>query len=117
MHHTELETWKQAIDFVVTIYKVTENSPKHETYGLSSQMQRAAVSVPSNIAEGCARTSAKETARFLDIAMGSIAELETQIVIAQKLGYIENLNELLETHSKIKALTLGLKRQVEKSSY
>lgn len=117
MHHTELEAWKQSIDFVITIYRITESFPKHEIYGLSSQMQRAAVSIPSNIAEGCARTSSKETSRFLDIAMGSIAELETQIIIANKLRYIENTNNLLVTHGKIKALILGLKRQVEKSSY
>ncbi len=117
MHHTELEAWKQSIEFVVLIYKITENFPKHEIYGLSSQLQRAAVSIPSNIAEGCARTSTKETARFLDIAIGSIAEVETQLIIANKLGYIENINNLMEIHSKIKALTLGLKKQVCKNSY
>lgn len=118
MHHTELEAWKQSIEFVIIIYNITNEFPKAETYGLANQMQRAAVSIPSNIAEGCARSSAKETARFLDIAIGSIAELETQLIIASKLGYInKSLNEILEIHSKIKALTLGLKKQVLKSSY
>lgn len=117
MHHTELEAWKQSIEFVVSIYKLTENFPKHEVYGLSSQMQRAAVSIPSNIAEGCARTSPKETSRFLDVAIGSIAEIETQLIIAEKLGYADNLEDLYKEHSKIKALTLGLKKQVCKTSY
>lgn len=117
MHHTELEAWKQSIEFVVMIYKLTETFPKNETYGLASQLQRAAVSIPSNIAEGCARSSTKETARFLDIAIGSIAEVETQLIIAQKLGYIQDITNLTEIHSKIKALTLGLKRQVCKNSY
>ena len=117
MHHTELEAWKQSIEFVIDIYKITEYFPKAEKFGLASQMQCAAVSIPSNIAEGCARSSAKETARFLNIAIGSIAELETQLIIADKLKYIENLDYLLEILSKIKALTFGLKKQVCKTSY
>lgn len=117
MHHTELEAWKQSIEFVLSVYKMTENFPKNEIYGLSSQLQRAAVSIPSNIAEGCARSSSKETARFLDIAIGSIAEVETQLIIADKLGYIANIETLKNEHSKLKALTLGLKKQVCSNSY
>jgi four helix bundle protein len=117
MHHTELEAWKQSIEFVTHIYKITENFPKHEIYGLISQMQRAAISIPSNIAEGCDLSSTKETARFLDIAVGSIAEIETQLIIANRLNYIQNIDNLMLEHSKMKALVLGLRKQVISSSY
>ncbi len=115
MHHTELEAWKQSIDFVIHIYELTAGFSKNETYGLSSQMQRAAVSIPSNIAEGCARSSYKDTSRFLDIAIGSIAEIETHLIIAQKLKYIQNIENIIQEHNKIKALVSGLRKQVVNS--
>ena len=86
----ELMVWQKAIELVVTIYKITKKFPKEEMYGLVSQMQRAAVSIPSNIAEGHERNSDKEFAKFLCVSRGSLAELETQIIIAEKLGYITN---------------------------
>ena len=84
----ELMVWQKAIDLVTEIYKITRAFPKEEVFGLVSQMQRAAVSIPSNIAEGHERNSEKEFAQFLCIARGSLAELETQIIIAEKLSYI-----------------------------
>lgn len=85
--HKDLDVWHEAIDFVVLVYTVTASFPQHELYGLSAQMRRAAVSIPSNIAEGAARRSNKEYAHFISIALGSLAELETQLIIAQRLGY------------------------------
>ena len=116
MHHKDLEAWKEAIKYVTKIYLITNKFPKEELYGLVSQIRRSAVSIPSNIAEGCARCSSKETARFLDISLGSIAEIETQIIISQNLGYLSDVEELLHDLNKISALTLGLKKYLDKKS-
>jgi len=81
-----LEIWNIGIELVEELYKTTSSFPKDEIYGLTAQMHRAAISVPSNISEGAARNSNKEFIQFLYISLGSLAELETQIVIAHKLG-------------------------------
>lgn len=86
--YKDLEVWQKAIDLVTEIYKCTEKFPATEKFGLSSQMQRSAISIPSNIAEGYRRFSRKEYARFVAIAFGSGAELETQLEIARRLGYL-----------------------------
>ena len=86
--HKKLDVWKEGVALATEIYKLTETFPKSEIYGLVSQMRRAAVSVPSNIAEGAARNSNKEFAQFLNIAGGSLSELDTQIEIATNLGYV-----------------------------
>jgi four helix bundle protein len=86
--HKNLEVWVKSIDFVIEIYRETKNFPKDELFGLSSQMRRSAISVPSYIAEGAARKSTAEFIRSLYISLGSLSELETQIIIAQKLKYI-----------------------------
>ena len=83
----ELRIWQSAMDLVEIIYRLTKNFPKHETYGLTSQIQRAAVSVPSNIAEGHTREHTKEFLHHLSIAQASLAELETQLEIAVRLQY------------------------------
>ncbi len=93
--HHKLEVWKRSIEFVTTIYKLTESFPKSEVYGLVQQMRKSAVSIPSNIAEGAGRNSKNEFKQFLSIAQGSTAELETQILIARNLGFIENPESLL----------------------
>ena len=85
--HKDLDVWKLAIDFVVDIYRLTKKFPKDERYGLTSQMRRSAVSIPSNIAEGAARRTDKENIQFLHISLGSISELETQLIIADRLNY------------------------------
>lgn len=100
--HKNLDVWKISVDFVVTIYKVTENFPVDEKFGLTSQMRRAAISIPSNIAEGAGRNSDKENLYFLNIALGSIAELDTQLIVANKLGYCKSSAEI-ELLSTIKA--------------
>lgn len=85
--YKELIVWQKSIQLVIDIYKLTKIFHKEEIYGLSSQMQRAVVSIPSNIAEGNDRNSSKEFSQFLRIARGSLAELETQIIISEKLEY------------------------------
>ncbi|MDP1689420.1 MAG: four helix bundle protein [bacterium] len=85
--YKELIVWQKSIELVVEVYKLTDLYPKGELYGLTSQTCRAAVSIPSNIAEGYTRKHRKEYAQFIRIAFSSGAELETQIIIAKKLGY------------------------------
>jgi len=95
----DLRIWQKGIEVVKDIYTVTKKFPKDELYGLTSQMRRSAVSIPSNIAEGFRRYHNKEYKQFLYIAMGSCAELETQIIISHDLKYINenDKNEIIET--------------------
>ena len=86
--HENLEVWQKAIDFVVMIYDKTKNFPADERLVLTSQLRRAAVSVPANIAEGAARQSDKEFVHFLSVAQGSCSEVETELLIAKKLGFL-----------------------------
>jgi len=88
--HKDLEVWKKSLGLVTDIYRLTKNFPKDEVYGLIAQMKRAAVSIPSNIAEGASRNSGKEFIQFLYIALGSASELETQIIISRNLSYIDD---------------------------
>ena len=89
--HKDLKVWQESMDFVILIYKVSEDFPKHEIYGLSSQIRRAAVSIPSNIAEGAGRKGENEFKQFLYIALGSLSEVETQLEISLRLGYINDI--------------------------
>ncbi len=86
--YRDLIAWQKAMNLVTEVYRLTETWPKHESFGLTRQVQRAAVSVPSNIAEGKGRHGAREFAHHLSIAHGSLCELETQIEIARRLGYL-----------------------------
>ena len=90
--YRDLVVWQKAIDLVVEIYKVTDRFPDRERYTLSSQMRRAAVSIPSNIAEGRSQSTRKDFINFLHTALGSGTELETQMIIAKKLDYLEDSN-------------------------
>ncbi|MBI5457098.1 four helix bundle protein [Candidatus Kaiserbacteria bacterium] len=87
--YRELIVWQKAMDLVVSIYTMTEKFPKSETFGLTSQMRRSAVSIPSNIAEGSKRSTKADFRNFLCIALGSVAELETQMEIAQRVRYAD----------------------------
>jgi four helix bundle protein len=92
--HKDLLVWQKSIDLVTEIYKITKGFPKEEIYGITSQIRRSSVSVPSNIAEGAGRKSDKEFKQFLFIALGSLSELETQIIIAKNLEYInQDIND------------------------
>lgn len=90
--HEKLKLWRRAVDFVVRIYELTNSFPKEEKFGLTSQIRRAAVSVPANIAEGAARQSHKEFVHFLSNAQGSASELSTELLIARRLGYLSQLD-------------------------
>ena len=85
---TDLEAWKEAHKLVLTIYKITKTFPKEETFGLISQMRRAAVSITSNIAEGFSRQSYSEKVQFYSIAQGSNTELQNQLLVAKDVGYL-----------------------------
>jgi four helix bundle protein len=106
--HHDLEVWKLSIKFVDKIYDLAESFPKKETYALSSQMQRAAVSVASNIAEGAARHYSKEFIQYLYQSLGSTSELETQIIIASNRNYIQCKKEILNELYHIQKLLYGL---------
>ena len=101
--YRELLVWQKGIDLVSIIYRLTKNFPNQEMYGLAAQLQRAAVSVPSNIAEGQARQHTGDFRRFLYIAAGSLAEIDTQLEIAKQLNYIADKN-LVEVNQLIKEL-------------
>ena len=109
-----LKTWQAGIELVEQVYGLTRAFPKHEQYGLAGQMQRAAVSVPSNIAEGRARDSRQEYIRGLMIARGSLAELETQLVISARLKYIPTDAPVFEQVKRCHRLLHGLITSLKK---
>ena len=109
--HRDLIAWQKAMGLVTEVYKITQTFPKQELYGLTSQIRRSAVSVPSNLAEGHGRNSRKEFHQFVGQARGSLVELETQLEIALNLGYVrKDLAEaLLEKASEVARLVNGLR--------
>jgi four helix bundle protein len=109
-NYSELIAWQKAMDLVATIYMVSKQFPNEEIYGLTSQVRRAAVSVPSNIAEGQGRRSTKEFLHHLSIAHGSLREVETQILIAERLSYIKHteVTQLIELAGDVGRLINGL---------
>ena len=118
--HKKLKAFQLADELVLMIYKITRLFPKEELFGLTSQMRRAAVSIPSNIVEGCARESQSEYLRFLEIAFGSLRELHYQFELSGKLGYLENNQDckcgtkIIETEKVLSALLRAMrKRQTE----
>ena len=115
MYYKDLEVWKKSIELVKEVYILTQNFPQNEQFGLTSQIKRAAVSVPSNIAEGTARYSNKETSRFVDVAIGSLAEVDTQLVIAKEIGFISDTNNISELLKQVNALLLGFKKYLDKN--
>jgi len=110
--HYKLDAWKQSIELVEEIYAITTLFPKSEMYGLTSQLRRAAVSVPSNLAEGAGRNGAKEFAHFLSIAGGSLSEVETQLIIASRLGWIEVDHPVFSKLESVTRLVLGLRNSL-----
>ena len=108
-NYRQLEVWQRAQRFALTIYRSTEAFPIKERYGLASQMRRAAVSVASNIAEGCGRQGDRELTRFLRIARGSIHEVESQLLLACELGYLKQ-----ETCTEMERSTAELSRMLNR---
>ena len=111
----KLKTWQKGIKLVVDIYKTSQVFPKEELYGLTSQMHRSAISIPSNIAEGAGRNSDKDFNRFLDISLGPSFELETQVIIAKELEFLsddefKNLTAKIQEEQK---MITGLQRSLK----
>ena len=102
--HKDLRVWQSAIALVEDVYRLTSTFPRDEQFGLTSQMRRAAVSVPSNIAEGSARQSTKELLHFLSMAAGSLAELDTQLEIALRLNLCNNVTAIQDKLNETSAL-------------
>ena len=111
------DIWRDAVGFATDVYKLTSTFPKFEIYGLCAQMQRASVSISSNIAEGCSRESEKDFAHFLEMAIGSAFEVESQLLIAKNLGYIDDtqyqdmVSKLSPNERQIHALINKLRKQ------
>jgi four helix bundle protein len=118
MTHKDLDVWKNSLDLVEEIYKVTEKFPKSEIYILTNQIRRAAISIPSNISEGAARNTPNDFIRFLYISLGSLSEVETQLIISIRLKYISQneLNNIDRLINLIRIEILGLIKSVKKKS-
>lgn len=108
MNHKNLNVWKESMLLVKKVYLLLAGFPQSEQFGLCSQMRRAAVSIPSNIAEGCGRNSDKETIHFCNISQGSLAELETQLLISADLEYIKSDNDIFNQIILVRKLLSGL---------
>jgi len=110
----ELDVWRRGVVLCVRIYALTEAFPKSQQFGLMSQAQRSAVSIPSNIAEGSGRSSNREFARFLNIAYGSACELETQMILAQELGYVSesDLHRASNDIDEVRRMLFSLRRSL-----
>ncbi len=106
--HMDLVVWQKSLNLVEKIYKITGFFPKEEIYGLTSQLKRAIISVPSNIAEGASRQTTKEFIQFLYISLGSLSEVETQLIIAKRLEFIENIDDLINQIKSLKKMLTNL---------
>lgn len=107
MDYKELDIWVQARVLVKTVYVLIKSFPKDEQFSLTSQVRRCVISIPSNIEEGCGRQSNKETIHFLHIARGSLFELETQLILAEDLNYISDIDIVLKEIERVKKLLNG----------
>jgi four helix bundle protein len=112
--HMDLEVWKKSIELVKKTYLVTKQFSSDERYGLIQQMRRAAISVPSNIAEGAGRNTSRQFIQFLYIALGSLTELETQYIISKELDFINSCEDHLKMVKSIKVMINGLIRSLGK---
>lgn len=111
MGYHDVIAWQKSMDIVELIYRETESLPERERFGLQSQMRRSAVSIPSNIAEGFGRGGTVEYARFIDISLGSLRELQTQIEIAKRLGFIDS-TDLVNLSDETAKLLYSLRKGV-----
>ena len=113
--YRDLLAWQMAMQLTERVYRITSTFPNKETYALANQLQRAAVSIPSNIAEGHARSSTRDYLRYISIAMGSLAELETQLELSARLDYIDQpqLGELLTVADELGKMLQGLRKSLQ----
>jgi four helix bundle protein len=112
-NHRDLRVWQEAISLVELVYRITASFPSDEQYGLTSQMRRAATSVPANIAEGAARSGTRELLRFLSIATGSLSELDTHLEVAKRLTLLNNTYEVQAKIDQVSALVLALPKSLK----
>ena len=110
--HHRLVAWREAMGLVRAVYRVTRAFPLEETYGLTAQLRRSAVSIPSNVAEGAGRGGRREFLRFLNIARGSLSELETQLLIAADLEYLALEHETFALLERVSRLITGLHKKL-----
>jgi four helix bundle protein len=110
--HKDLDVWKKSIELVTLVYEITKSFPTEEVYGITNQIRRSAVSIPSNIAEGAGRGSDAEFIRFLNIAQGSLSELETQLIISQNLKYLIS-KEIFKILEEIRKMMWDLKNYLQ----
>jgi len=117
-NYRDLRVWQLAMELVVDCYRMAKSFPRHELFGLTSQLQRAAVSIPANIAEGHGRAYTKEYLRYIAIARGSLIELETHLLIAERLNYCDKLKleELFEKAGSIGRMLTNLRRSLIKNT-
>ncbi len=113
--YEQLDVWQKSMGLVTEVYVLVKLLPKEETYALSDQMRRSAVSVPSNIAEGSSRNSKKEFVQFLYISLGSLCELETQLLISKNIGYIQDITSIQTKTLQIKKMLNALITSIKKS--
>ena len=114
MNHKDMKVWNLSMQLVEEVYRISSDFPKQEAYGLTSQVRRAVVSVPSNLSEGAARNGNKEFINFLGMSLGSLAEVETQLIIASRLGYAD-VSALLPLVNRVRALIIALKKYLNRS--
>ncbi|MEO1254890.1 MAG: four helix bundle protein [Bacteroidota bacterium] len=113
MHkYQELEVWKRSMDLSESIYLLSDNFPSDEKFGLTSQIRRAAISVPSNIAEGAGRNSNGEFRQFIGISMGSLFELETQLLLAFRFRYLNEVDKELKSIDSLRKMLFGLQKSL-----
>lgn len=112
--HKDLNVWKKAIELVVLVYQITQSFPKEEIYALTSQMRRSASSIPANIAEGSGRRNSGEFRQFLHIALGSASELETYLIISERLEYLnkEDVERITDLLNEVMKMLVGLIRKL-----
>ncbi|MGQ0577429.1 MAG: four helix bundle protein [Betaproteobacteria bacterium] len=111
--HYRLEAWKEAMALVRSVYEMSRHFPAEERFGISARIQRSAVSVPSNIAEGAARSGDREFAQYLNIARGSLSELETRLLIAMEIGYVDRNHVVFSSVDRVSRLLTGLHKSVK----
>jgi len=112
--HKDLDVWKESMKLAKDVYLLTSSFPKEELFVLTLQIRRSSISIPSNIAEGAARNSNKDFVKFLYVALGSLAELETQLLLAKELGFI-NENSLESSINSIRKMLIGLIKYLSKN--
>jgi len=111
--HKDLDVWQVSMELVKDVYSITKNFPSDERFGLVLQLRRAVVSIPSNIAEGASRQSGKETIQFLYFALGSLSEVETQVVIARELDYFKEIGPVLGKILRVRMMLLALVKRLK----